>query len=153
MEQMLFFQMGKNKENQRAVGTNVSKISRKVAENESMPPGSDEEADYAFICTNEQIQNILKTTPLQHFTYSQYLKCIGYICRTENTALTRSYCLLNHKEFTIVIPGSACRIDKETFQFVSVMTTFIVRGNYRTGQEEYEKAYIDSRREVEINAI
>ena len=55
-------------------------------------PGSDEEdekADYAFIYTNEQIMNILKTTPLRNFIYSQYLKYIGHICRAENTALTK----------------------------------------------------------------
>ena len=55
-------------------------------------PGSDEEdeeADYAFIYTNEQIVNILKTTSLRNFIYSQYLKYIGHICRAENTALTK----------------------------------------------------------------
>ena len=54
--------------------------------------GSDEEdevADYAFIYANEQTRNILKTAPLQHFIYSQYLKYISHICRTENTALAK----------------------------------------------------------------
>ena len=58
---------------------------RHVPENED----DDEEANYAFIYTNEKIQNILSTTPLRNFIYSQYLKYIGYICRTENTALTK----------------------------------------------------------------
>ena len=58
---------------------------RHVPENED----DDEEANYAFIYTNEQIQNILKRTPLRNFMYSQYLKYIGHICRAENTALTK----------------------------------------------------------------
>ena len=49
----------------------------------------DEEADYAFIYSNEQVENILKTTPLRNFIYSQYLKYIGHVCRAENTALTK----------------------------------------------------------------
>ena len=49
----------------------------------------EEEADYAFIYTNEQIESILKTTPLRNFVYSQYLKYVGHICREENTALTK----------------------------------------------------------------
>ena len=48
-----------------------------------------QEADYEFVYTNKQIQQILKTTPLKDFIYSQYLKYIAHVCRAENTSLTK----------------------------------------------------------------
>ena len=67
-------------------------------------PGSDEEdeeADYAFIYTNEQIVNILKTTPLRNSIYSQYVP--------KTLHLQRYYCLQSHKEDTIMSPGGRSR--------------------------------------------
>ena len=49
----------------------------------------DQEVDYGFVYTNKQIHEILRTTPLRDYIYSQYLKYIGHICRAENTSLTK----------------------------------------------------------------
>ena len=63
--------------------------SRKNVPGSSEDESEDQEVDYAFVYTNKQIQDILKTTPLKDFIYSQYLKYVGHVCRAENSSLTK----------------------------------------------------------------
>lgn len=48
-----------------------------------------DEAEYAFRYTNNDIQRILKTTPLRDFVDEQYLKYIAHVARMENTAIPK----------------------------------------------------------------
>ena len=63
--------------------------SRKNVPGSSEDESDDQEVDYGFVYTNKEIQEILRTTPLKDFIYSQYLKYIGHVCRDENTSLTK----------------------------------------------------------------
>ena len=49
----------------------------------------EEEVDYAFVYSNAQVRQILRTTPLRSFIHSQYVKYIAHICRGENTTLKK----------------------------------------------------------------
>ena len=42
-------------------------------------PENPDEEGYAFKCTNEKIQHILKTTPLRDYINMQYLRYVGYV--------------------------------------------------------------------------
>ena len=48
-----------------------------------------EDLDYRFIYTNQQIQDILHTTPLRNTINAQHLKYIAHVCRAQNTCLTK----------------------------------------------------------------
>ena len=52
-------------------------------------PEDADEVGHSFIYTNEEVQRIMKTMSLGDFIYSQYLKYISQVSRTENTALTK----------------------------------------------------------------
>ena len=57
-----------------------------------IPDGSEDEeleADYGYVYSNEKIQKIIGTQPLENFIKSQYLKYIGHVCRAENSRLTK----------------------------------------------------------------
>ena len=41
------------------------------------------------MCTNEELENIMKTMPLRDVIYSHHLKYIAHVCRAENTAITK----------------------------------------------------------------
>ena len=47
------------------------------------------EADYRYIYTNQQIQDILRTTPLRNTIDAQHLRYIAHVCRSQNTCLTK----------------------------------------------------------------
>ena len=48
-----------------------------------------ENADYGFIYSNQQIQEILRTTPLRDAINAQHLRYVAHVCRSENTCLTK----------------------------------------------------------------
>ena len=52
-------------------------------------PENPDEEGYAFKCTNEKIQHILKTTPLRDYINMQYLKYVGHVCRMSNNAIPK----------------------------------------------------------------
>ena len=47
------------------------------------------EADFSFIYSNQQLQNIVRTAPLRNIIHAQHLRYIGHVCRTQNTNLTK----------------------------------------------------------------
>ena len=48
-----------------------------------------EEINYSFVYTNNDIQRIMKTSPLRNFIYAQHLRYIAHICRLPNTSITK----------------------------------------------------------------
>ena len=50
---------------------------------------NDEEMDYSFMYSNEQIRNIVGTQNITSFVDSQHLKYITHVCKTENNAITK----------------------------------------------------------------
>ena len=56
--------------------------SRRTAENP-------DDVEYAFRYTNNDIQRILKTTPLRDFVNEQYLKYIAHVSRMDNNAIPK----------------------------------------------------------------
>ena len=49
----------------------------------------EDDVDYSFIYTNEQVQNIVESQFLQSFVDKQYLEYIRHICRAENLQLNK----------------------------------------------------------------
>ena len=63
-----------------------------------IPDGTEDEeldADYGYAYSNEKIQKIIGTQPLENCIKSQYLKYIGHVCRAENSRLTKIHFSLN----------------------------------------------------------
>ena len=50
---------------------------------------NENEEDYSFVYSNDWIQEIEGTQPLEKFVNKQYLNYIGHICRGENMGLTK----------------------------------------------------------------
>ena len=48
-----------------------------------------EDTDFSFVYSNDQLQSILRTTPLRDVIHQQHLQYIGHVCRSENTCLTK----------------------------------------------------------------
>ena len=48
-----------------------------------------EDVDFSFVYSNNQIQHILRTTPLRDVIHQQHLRYIGHVCRSENSCLTK----------------------------------------------------------------
>ena len=56
------------------------------------PPDNSDETVYAFKYNNQQIEQILKTSPLRDAIYQQHLRYIGHVCRMPNNSIPK--CLL-----------------------------------------------------------
>ena len=48
-----------------------------------------EDLNFSFIYSNNQLQTILRTTPITDAMHQQHLRYIGHVCRSENTRLTK----------------------------------------------------------------
>ena len=49
----------------------------------------DDEADYSFVYSNEQIRTIIGAQDVTSHINAQYLKDIAHVCRAENNAITK----------------------------------------------------------------
>ena len=59
-----------------------------------------EDADFSFIYTNQEIQDILRTKPLRNVIHAHHLRYIGHVCRSENICLTKKVLFANQEEST-----------------------------------------------------
>ena len=50
---------------------------------------ADEEENYSFVYTNDDVMKITKAAPLRNYVYAQYLKYIGHICRSNNKSIVK----------------------------------------------------------------
>ena len=57
--------------------------------NETPPDADEDKVDYSFVCTNKELENIMKTMPLCDVIYLHHLKYIAHVCRAESTAITK----------------------------------------------------------------
>ena len=50
---------------------------------------TDEENEYKFVYTNQDLERILQTLPLRQEILAQRLKYLGHVCRKDNTSSTK----------------------------------------------------------------
>ena len=48
-----------------------------------------DEENYSFVYTNEEVEKIVQTMPIQNYIFSQHLKFIAHTSRCPNTAITK----------------------------------------------------------------
>ena len=53
-------------------------------------PEEDGDQEYSFVYSNERIESIIRSDPLQNFIDAQYLRYIGHVCRSTNSSITKT---------------------------------------------------------------
>ena len=76
----------------------TSRSSRSSQSEQNVDPDDDENIDWRFRLTNQNILNITKSGPISNFCVSQHLKFISHITRLPNSAIQKQILFRTNKK-------------------------------------------------------